>query len=81
MTFFTKHVLKELIWLALLTWGFLLMIAAVSEGFPYTSIKVRGDTLPTLVGSVGFLMSAFGVYIGFSIGNPKGRRRRWPNQP
>ena len=44
--------LKEMLWLSCLLWGFLLMISA-AEGFPYTSIHIRGDLAQDLVGAPG----------------------------
>jgi hypothetical protein len=52
------------------------MIAAVGEGFPYTSIKIRGHVLPLMVGCLGSFMAIFGIYLGFSLGTTKRDRLR-----
>jgi hypothetical protein len=65
--------LKEILWLSCVLWGFLLMISAATEGVPYTSIHIRGDLAQDVVGGLGLLLAAFGVYYGFSIGQTKKR--------
>jgi hypothetical protein len=47
------------------------MIVGTTEGVPYTSIHVRGDTLQIAVGVVGLFLSLVGIYIGFEIGKKK----------
>jgi hypothetical protein len=47
------------------------MISAATEGFPYTSIHLRDDLAREVVGGLGFLLAAFGVYHGFAIGQKK----------
>jgi hypothetical protein len=47
------------------------MISAATEGFPYTSIHLRSDLTQDVVGGLGFLLAAFGVYYGFAIGQKK----------
>ena len=54
-----------------LSWGFLLMISAATEGFPYTSIHIRSDLAQDIVGALGFLLAVFGVYYGFALGQAK----------
>ena len=46
MTPSARKGLQEILWLSCLLWGFLLMIAAATEGFPYTSIHIRSDLAP-----------------------------------
>jgi hypothetical protein len=60
-----------MIWLPCLLLGILLMIVGTTEGVPYTSIHVRGDTLQIAVGVVGLFLSLVGIYIGFEIGKKK----------
>jgi hypothetical protein len=46
-----RTALKEILWLSCLLWGFLLMIAAATEGFPYTSIHITGEFAQEVVGN------------------------------
>src|SRR5262245_40574227 len=62
---------KEILWLSCLCWGFLLMISAATEGVPFTSIQLRGELAQDVVGAIGLLLAAFGIYYGFSIGQIK----------
>jgi hypothetical protein len=61
--------LKELFWVSCLMWGILLMISAVGEGVPYTSIPIRNEFWQEVIGGLGLLLAVVGVYVGFSIGN------------
>jgi hypothetical protein len=47
------------------------MIAAATEGSPYTSIHIRGELSQEIVGALGLLLATIGVYVGFSIGQRK----------
>jgi hypothetical protein len=67
----TQTALREIFWLSCLLWGFLLMISAATEGFPYTSIHLRNDWAQDVVGGLGLLLAVFGVYCGFAIGKKK----------
>jgi hypothetical protein len=67
----TQTALREIFWLSCLLWGFLLMISAATEGFPYTSIHIRNDLTQDVVGGLGLLLAVFGVYYGFAIGQKK----------
>ena len=60
-----------MIWLPCLLLGILLMIVGATEGVPYTSIHVRGESLQIAVGVLGLVLAAIGVYIGFEIGKKK----------
>ena len=71
MTPSARKGLQEMLWLSCLLWGFLLMISAATEGFPYTSIHIRGDLAQDIVGALGFLLAMFGVYYGFALGQTK----------
>jgi hypothetical protein len=71
MTSSARKGLQEILWLSCLLWGFLLMISAATEGFPYTSIHIRGDLAQDIVGALGFLLAMFGVYYGFALGQTK----------
>ena len=71
MTPSARKGLQEILWLSCLLWGFLLMISAATEGFPYTSIHIRGDLAQDIVGALGFLLAMFGVYYGFALGQTK----------
>ncbi|MBV8743566.1 MAG: hypothetical protein JO134_00840 [Xanthobacteraceae bacterium] len=51
--------------------GILLMIVGATEGVPYTSIHVRGESVQVAIGVLGFVLAAIGVYIGFGIGKKK----------
>jgi hypothetical protein len=61
--------IKEIFWLWCLMFGILLMIAAVGEGFPYTSIHIRDELWQDAIGGLGLFLAVLGVYVGFAIGN------------
>jgi hypothetical protein len=63
--------LKEMLWLSCLLWGILLMISAATEGFPYTSIHIRGEYSQDAVGALGLLLAVVGVVLGFSFGKKR----------
>jgi hypothetical protein len=63
--------LKEMIWLSCLLWGILLMISAVAEGVPYTSIAIRNEFWQETIGSLGLFLAMLGGYLGFSVGKTK----------
>jgi hypothetical protein len=67
----TQTALWEIFWLSCLLLGFLLMISAATEGFPYTSIHIRNDLTQEVVGGLGLLLAVLGVYYGFAIGQKK----------
>jgi hypothetical protein len=50
--------------------GNLLMTSAATEGFPYTSIHIRGELPQDAVGALGLFL-AVGVVLGFSFGGKK----------
>ncbi len=60
-----------MIWLPCLLLGILLMIIGATEGVPYTSIHVRGESVQIAIGVLGLVLAAIGVYIGFEIGKKK----------
>ena len=60
--------LKELFWLSCLMWGILFMIAAATEGFPYTSIHIRDEFWQDAIGGLGLSLAMLGVYLGFAFG-------------
>jgi hypothetical protein len=60
-----------MIWLPCLLIGILLMIVGATEGVPYTSIHVRGESVQIAIGVLGLVLAAIGVYIGFEIGKKK----------
>ena len=60
-----------MIWLPCLLLGILLMIVGATEGVPYTSIHVRGESVQIVIGVVGLVLAAIGVYTGFEIGKKK----------
>jgi hypothetical protein len=62
---------EEMFWLACLLLGILLMIVGATEGVPYTSLHVRGETFQMAVGGLGLLLALVGVYLGFQIGKRK----------
>ena len=68
-----RKALQELFWLLCLGWGILLMISGATEGFPYTSINIRGDLAQDIVGFIGLGLAMFGTYYGFWIGKVKKR--------
>jgi hypothetical protein len=57
--------LKEIFWVSCLMWGVLLMISAVAEGVPYTSIAIRNELWQDAVGGIGLFLAMLGVYLGF----------------
>jgi hypothetical protein len=61
----------QMIWLPCLLLGILLMIVGATEGVPYTSIHVRGESVQIAIGVLGLVLAAIGVYIGFEIGKKK----------
>jgi hypothetical protein len=63
--------LKEMLWLSCLLWGILLMISAATEGFPYTSVYIRGEYSQDAVGALGLLLAVVGVVLGFSFGKKR----------
>jgi hypothetical protein len=56
--------LREIFWLSCLVWGFLFMIAAAGEGFPYTFWQ-------DAIGGLGLFLAMLGIYLSFSIGKTK----------
>jgi hypothetical protein len=66
-----KNAAKEMFWLGCLLLGILLMISAATEGFPYTSVHIRGEEFQYAVGALGLLLAVVGVYLGFSLGKKK----------
>jgi len=67
----TKYAFREMIWLSCLMWGILLMISAATEGFPYTSIHIRGEFAQDAVGALGVFLAVVGVILGFSFGKKR----------
>jgi hypothetical protein len=57
--------LEETFWLACLLLGVLLMISGATEGVPYTSVHIRGETFQNAVLGLGVFLTVLGVYIGF----------------
>ena len=47
------------------------MISAATEGFPYTSIYIRGEYSQDAVGALGLLLAVVGVVLGFSFGKKR----------
>jgi hypothetical protein len=41
--------------------GILLMISGATEGFPFTSIHIRGDLAQDIVGFIGLFLAIFGI--------------------
>jgi hypothetical protein len=62
---------QEMFWLACLLLGVLLMISAATEGVPYTSVHIRGETFQNAVLGLGLFLAVLGVYSGFRIGKKK----------
>ena len=62
---------KEMFWLSCLLWGILLMISSATEGFPYTSVHIRGEEFQYAIGVLGLFLAVLGVYVGFAIGKKK----------
>ena len=63
--------LEETFWLACLLLGVLLMISGATEGVPYTSVHIRGETFQNAVLGLGVFLSFLGVYFGFHMGKKK----------
>jgi uncharacterized membrane protein len=74
MTPSARKVLQEVLWVSCLMWGILLMITGVTEGFPFTSIHIRGELAQDIVAFIGLFLAMFGIYYGFSLGKTK---KRW----
>jgi hypothetical protein len=55
----------EMFWLACLLLGVLLMISGATEGVPYTSVHIKGETFQNAVLGLGLFLAVLGVYIGF----------------
>ena len=66
-----RKALQEILWMSCLMWGILLMISGATEGFPYTSIHIRGDLAQDIIFTIGFILAIVGIYYGFSIGKLK----------
>jgi hypothetical protein len=64
-------VLKEMLWLSCLFSGIILMISAATEGFPFTSIYIRGEFSQDVVGALGLILAVVGVVSGFSFGKKR----------
>jgi hypothetical protein len=62
---------QEMFWLACLLLGVLLMISGATEGVPFTSLHIRGETFENAVLGLGFFLAVLGGYIGFRIGKKK----------
>jgi len=62
---------EEMFWLVCLLLGILLMIVGATEGVPYTSLHVRGETFQMVIGGLGVFLAVLGVYIGFHLGKKK----------
>jgi hypothetical protein len=62
---------EEMFWLACLLLGVLLMISSATEGVPFTSVHIRGETFQNTVLSLGLVLAMLGVYIVFKIGKKK----------
>jgi hypothetical protein len=62
---------EEMFWLSCLLLGILLMISGATEGVPYTSVHIRGETFQNAVLGLGLFLAVLGVYIGFRIGKKK----------
>jgi hypothetical protein len=73
MTPSARKALQEILWVSCLMWGILLMISGATEGFPFTSIHIRGDLAQDIVGFIGLFLAIFGIYYGFSLGKTKKR--------
>jgi hypothetical protein len=69
-----RKALQEILWLSCLGWGILLMISGATEGFPYTSIHLRGELAQDIVFTIGFILVIVGTFYGFSLGQMKKRR-------
>ena len=73
MTPSARKALQEVLWVSCLMWGILLMITGATEGFPYTSIHIRGELAQDIVAFIGLGLAMFGTYYGFAIGSTKTR--------
>jgi hypothetical protein len=62
---------EEMFWLACLLLGVLLMISGATEGVPFTSVHIRGETSQNAVLGLGLFLAVLGVYSGFRIGKKK----------
>jgi hypothetical protein len=67
---------KEIFWVSCLMWGILFMIAAATEGFPYTSIHIREELSQDAIGGLGLFLAMLGVYLGFAFGKTNKPARR-----
>jgi hypothetical protein len=47
------------------------MISGATEGVPYTSVHIRGETFQNAVLGLGLFLAVLGVYSGFRIGKKK----------
>jgi hypothetical protein len=47
------------------------MISAATEGFPFTSIYIRGEFSQDVVGALGLILAVVGVVSGFSFGKKR----------
>ena len=47
----------QMIWLPCLLVGILLMIVGATEGVPYTSIHVRGESVQIAIGVLGLVLA------------------------
>ena len=56
--------LKEISWVSCLVSGILLMISAVTEGVPYTSIAIRNEFWQDAIGTIGLFWPCAGVQLG-----------------
>jgi hypothetical protein len=57
--------LEETFWLSCLLLGVLLMISGATEGVPFTSMHIRGETFQNTVLGLGVFLAVLGVYSGF----------------
>jgi hypothetical protein len=62
---------EEMFWLSCLLLGVLLMISGATEGVPFTSAHIRGETSQNAVLGLGLFLAVLGVYSGFRIGKKK----------
>ena len=65
------HRPQRLFWLSCLMWGILFMIAAATEGFPFTSIHIRDEFSQDAIGGLGLFLALLGVCLGFAVGKTK----------
>jgi hypothetical protein len=66
---------EEMFWLACLLLGVLLMISGATEGVPYTSMHIRGETFQNAILGLGLFLAVLGVYSGFRFRNNKQEKR------